>query len=118
MIRCYAVPESLFILGNFQHFYTSAQKNENFKKYKKHLEISSFNISVPKIMIICYITPETGFSLRPAQSHLCKADTQADQFASVIGGAGNITNVTGNRAGKSFFFLKTQKRLVLTFLCL
>ena len=36
-------------------------KNENVTKIKKktnHLEISSFNTSVPKIMIICYIAPE------------------------------------------------------------
>ena len=36
-------------------------KNENvtkIKKKKNHLEISSFNTSVPKIMIICYIAPE------------------------------------------------------------
>ena len=28
-------------------------KNEKFKKWKKRLEISSFNTSIPKIMIIC-----------------------------------------------------------------
>ena len=35
-------------------------KNENVKKMKikKRLEISSFDTSVPKIMIVCYIAPE------------------------------------------------------------
>ena len=32
----------------------NSPKNENFKKMKKRLEISSFYTSVPKIMIICY----------------------------------------------------------------
>ena len=33
-------------------------KNKNFKKMKKHQDISSFYTSVPKIMIICYTVPE------------------------------------------------------------
>ena len=33
-------------------------KNKNFKKWKKHLEISLFYKSVPKIMIICSAVPE------------------------------------------------------------
>ena len=33
-------------------------KNENFKNIKKHLEISSFYTSVPKIMFICVTVPE------------------------------------------------------------
>ena len=37
----------------------TAQKIKIFKKWKKHLEISSFYTSVPKIMIICYSVPET-----------------------------------------------------------
>ena len=36
----------------------TAQKIKILKKWKKHLEISSFYTSVPKIMIICYIVPE------------------------------------------------------------
>ena len=37
----------------------SSPKNENFKTIKnKFLEISSFNTSVPKIIIICYNVPE------------------------------------------------------------
>ena len=43
---------------------------------------------------------------------LVEASTQANQFASAIDRVSNIT-FTENRAGKSFFFLKTQKRLVL-----
>ena len=42
-----------------------------------------------------------------------QAGAQANQFASTIDCAGNITNFTENRAGK-----ETQKRLVLKFLCL
>ena len=45
---------------------------------------------------------------------LVQAGTQANQLASVIDRAGNITNFTKNRTSKSFFFfLKTQKRCVL-----
>ena len=33
-------------------------KNENFKKMKKHLEISSFYKNEPKIMIVCYTVAE------------------------------------------------------------
>ena len=36
----------------------TAQKIKISKKWKKHLEISSFNTSAPKIMIICYTDPE------------------------------------------------------------
>ena len=36
----------------------NSPKNENFKKMKKRLEISSFYTSVPKIMIIWYSVPE------------------------------------------------------------
>ena len=36
----------------------TAQKIKILKKWKKHLEISSFYTSVPKIMIICYTIPE------------------------------------------------------------
>ena len=36
----------------------TAQKIKILKKWKKHLEISSFYTSVPKIMIICYTVPE------------------------------------------------------------
>ena len=43
---------------------------------------------------------------------LVEAGTQANQFASAIDRVSKIT-FTENRAGKSFFFLKTQKRLVL-----
>ena len=34
------------------------RKIKILKKWKKHLEISSFYTSAPKIMIICYIIPE------------------------------------------------------------
>ena len=48
------------ILGYFLPFYPhNSLKNENLKKKKKKiLEISSFNTSVPKIMIIGYTVPE------------------------------------------------------------
>ena len=36
----------------------NSPKNEKFKTIKKHLEISSFNKNVPKIMIICFTVPE------------------------------------------------------------
>ena len=34
------------------------KKKNIWKKWKKHLEISSFYTTVPKIMIICYTVPE------------------------------------------------------------
>ena len=51
---------------NFLSFWTifcpftplTTQKIKILKKWKKHLEISSFYTSVPKIMIICYTVPE------------------------------------------------------------
>ena len=36
----------------------TVQKLKNSKKWKKTLEISSFNTVVPKIMIICFTVPE------------------------------------------------------------
>ena len=36
----------------------TTQKNKIFKKWEKHLELSSFYPGVPKIMIICYNIPE------------------------------------------------------------
>ena len=36
----------------------TTQKIKILKKQKKHMEISSFYTSVPKIMIICYTVPE------------------------------------------------------------
>ena len=36
----------------------AVQKIKIFKKWKKHVEISSFYTCVPKIMIICYTVPE------------------------------------------------------------
>ena len=47
------------ILGHFLPFYSTNQpKNQYFEKLKKkHLEISSFYTSEPKIMIICYTVP-------------------------------------------------------------
>ena len=45
--------------GPFLPFYTIKQpKNSNFWKHEKRLEISSFYISVTKIMIICYTVPD------------------------------------------------------------
>ena len=40
-----------------------------------------------------------------------QAGTQANQFASAIDSAGNITNFTENRAGKSFFFSQDSKEI-------
>ena len=40
---------------------------------------------------------------------LVQAGTQANQIASAIDCAGNITNFTENRAGKSFFFSENSK---------
>ena len=49
-----------FILGYFLPFYisNSPEKSKFRKNLKKHLEISSFYNSVPKIMIKCYTVPE------------------------------------------------------------
>ena len=70
MIIGYTVPEIwhvtdvllFFILGYTFPFYPhNSPKNENFKKMKKGLEISSFYTSVPKIMIIYYTVPEIWY---------------------------------------------------------
>ena len=67
MIRCYTVPafwcvwdEIIFYLRQFLCPFTplTAPKNEHFIKMKKAQEISSFNTSIPKIMIRCYTVPE------------------------------------------------------------
>ena len=47
----------------------TAQKIKISKKWRKHLEISSFYTSVPKIMIICYTVTEIW----------CVADGQMDK---------------------------------------
>ena len=52
-----------FILGNFLTFLPfltplTTQKMKISEKWKNCLEISSFNTSVPKIMIICFTVPE------------------------------------------------------------
>ena len=63
MIICYTVPEiwhvtDVIVMFHFGLFFAllcpNSQKNENLKKWKKCLEISSFYRSVPKIMIIWY----------------------------------------------------------------
>ena len=49
----------IFFLSSWVIFSSfTAWKNENFKKMKKTLEISSFYTSLPKFMIICYTVPE------------------------------------------------------------
>ena len=51
------------IFGHFGPFFCpftqlTTQKIKILKKWKKHLQISSFYTSVPKIMTICYTVPE------------------------------------------------------------
>ena len=50
-ILCHFDPFLLF-------YSTNNPKKQNLKKMKRHLEISPFYTSVPKIMIICYNVPE------------------------------------------------------------
>ena len=54
--------EFFVILGHFFYLLSppNSPKNKNIKKNQKknHLEISSFNTSGPKIMIICFTDPE------------------------------------------------------------
>ena len=46
-------------MGHFLPFYhRNSPKNQNLKKWKKHLKILSFYNSIPKIMIICYTVAE------------------------------------------------------------
>ena len=66
MIRWCTVPDIwcmtdkiIFILGHFLPFYPpNSSKNKDLKKRKKPLEISSFYICVPKIMIRWCTVPE------------------------------------------------------------
>ena len=44
--------------ATFCPFDPNSPKNKNFERMKKHLEISSFYTSVPKVMIICHTVPE------------------------------------------------------------
>ena len=57
--------ENFFVIqGHFLSFYPpNCLKNENFKKMKKkkHLDISSFYTSIPKIMVICYTVHEIWY---------------------------------------------------------
>ena len=48
---------------------------------------------------------------------LMQADRQVNQFASGIDHAGNITNFTENRAGKSFFSQDSDETYSLIFVC-
>ena len=49
-----------FILGYFLAFYplTCSKKQKFQKNWKRHLEISSFCTSPPKLMVICYTVSE------------------------------------------------------------
>ena len=49
-----------FILGYFLAFYplTCSKKQKFQKNWKRHLEISSFCTSAPKLMVICYTVSE------------------------------------------------------------
>ena len=68
MIICYTVPEIWCVMDVIAFFHSglffaflppNSPKNQNFlKKWKRHLEISSFYTSVLKIVIICYTVPE------------------------------------------------------------
>ena len=66
MIICFTVPEiwcvTDVVIFHFGQFFTllatNSPKNQNFKKMKKSLEISSFYILVSEIMIISYTVPE------------------------------------------------------------
>ena len=61
MIIGYTVPEiwrvtdiiAIFHSGQFPIYLPSSPPKKNSKNWKKHLEMSSFNTSVPKIMITC-----------------------------------------------------------------
>ena len=66
-IICYTVPKicrvtDVIVIFHFGYLLAfnplNSLKNENFTKMKKRVEMSSFYISVPKIMIICYTVPE------------------------------------------------------------
>ena len=55
----WSMTEFLVILDHFLRFYPSYNpENQNFEKWKKLLDILSFYISVPKIMIIGNTVPE------------------------------------------------------------
>ena len=66
MIIYFTVPEiwcvTDVVIFHFGQFFTllttNSPKNQNFKKMKKSLEISSFYILVSEIMIISYTVPE------------------------------------------------------------
>ena len=72
MIMAYTVPEiwcmtDVIVIFHFGLYFSllpppppppNSLKNENFKKMKKHQDISSFYTSVPQLMIICYTVPE------------------------------------------------------------
>ena len=69
MIICYIIPEmrcvtDVIVIFHFELFFAllpplTAQKIKISIKWRKYLEISSFNISVPKIMLYCFTIPET-----------------------------------------------------------
>ena len=65
VLEIWSMKDRIFvILGHLLPFCTNnLQKfwNQNFEKMKKHLEISSFYTSVPKLMIICHTTPEIWY---------------------------------------------------------
>ena len=67
MMICYTVPEiwcvtDIIVIFHFGLFFAllplNSPKNQNFKKMKQRLEISSFYICVPKIMIRWCTIPE------------------------------------------------------------
>ena len=49
--------------------------------------------------------------MRPALQTLMQAGMQANQFVIAIDCTGNITNLTKNCIGKSFFFSKDSKEI-------
>ena len=101
MIIWYTVPEiwhmtDVIILCYFLPFYPrNSLKNENLKKNeKKHLEVSSFYICVPKIMITWCTVPEIW----------CATDGQTDRWTDRQ--MEKVTHRGGCSTQKSIYFVE------------
>ena len=90
---------SCFILPKKNHFFI------------KHYYLKSISLIIIDFLFSfkLKIIHNSGLSMRPAQSCLCRQGMQADQFVSAIDHIGNITNFTKNRTFKSFFFSEDLK---------